>query len=130
MYIIAYSYFNHFRQLSARFQSSRVVILKFAISPITKDILYPIFSINTDSSVIKVSAGVYVENNPIVVPKQVSIVGDSLREVTISPQNADKDFTLEINKVILGFFDEYLKNNLSNWADDLTKNYDTIIKFK
>ena len=47
--------------------------------------------IATDSSVIKVSAGVYVENNPIVVPKQVSIVGDSLREVTISPQNADKD---------------------------------------
>ena len=47
--------------------------------------------IATDGSVIKVSAGVYVENNPIVVPKQVSIVGDSLREITISPQNADKD---------------------------------------
>ena len=48
----------------------------------------------------------------------------------LSGKNADKEFTLEINKVILGFFDEYLKNNLSNWADDLTKNYDTIIKFK
>ena len=48
----------------------------------------------------------------------------------LSGKNADKDFTLEINKVILGFFNEYLKNDLSNWADDLTKNYDTIIKFK
>ena len=48
----------------------------------------------------------------------------------LSGKNADKDFTIEINKVILGFFNEYLKNDLSNWADDLTKNYDTIIKFK
>ena len=40
---------------------------------------------------IKVAAGTYVEDNPIKVPKQISIVGDSLREVTISPQNADKD---------------------------------------
>ena len=48
----------------------------------------------------------------------------------LSGKNADKDFTLEINKVILGFFNEYLKNDFSNWAEDLTKNYDTIIKFK
>ena len=41
--------------------------------------------------VIRVSAGSYVENNPIVLPKQVSLVGDSLREVTIVPQNVDKD---------------------------------------
>ncbi len=37
---------------------------------------------------------------------------------------------MEINKVILGFFNEYLKKDFSNWAEDLTKNYDTIIKFK
>ena len=41
--------------------------------------------------VIRVSAGTYVENNPIVLPEQVSIVGDSLREVTITPQNAGSD---------------------------------------
>jgi len=40
-----------------------------------------------EGTIIKVSAGSYVENNPIVVPKQVSIVGDSLREVSITPQN-------------------------------------------
>ena len=47
--------------------------------------------IASDGDVVKVSAGVYVENNPIAIPKQVSLVGDSLREVTITPQNADKD---------------------------------------
>jgi hypothetical protein len=45
----------------------------------------------TTGTVIKVSAGSYVENNPLVIPEQVSIVGDSLREVSVSPQNADQD---------------------------------------
>jgi hypothetical protein len=38
-------------------------------------------------SVIKVSAGTYVEDNPLTIPEQVSIVGDSLREVTVQCQN-------------------------------------------
>jgi hypothetical protein len=41
----------------------------------------------TAGTVIKVSAGSYIENNPIKVPEQVSIVGDSLREVSVTPQN-------------------------------------------
>ena len=41
----------------------------------------------TEGTVIKVSAGTYIENNPITLPDQISIVGDSLREVTITPQN-------------------------------------------
>jgi len=45
----------------------------------------------TTGTVIKVSAGSYVENNPLTIPEQVSIVGDSLREVSISPQNANQD---------------------------------------
>jgi hypothetical protein len=40
-----------------------------------------------EGSVIKVSAGTYIEDNPITLPDQVSIVGDSLREVTVTPQN-------------------------------------------
>ena len=47
--------------------------------------------IATEGDVIHVSAGVYNETNPIVLPKQLSIVGDSLREVTITPSNANKD---------------------------------------
>jgi hypothetical protein len=41
----------------------------------------------TTGTVIKISAGSYVENNPIKIPEQVSIVGDSLREVSVTPQN-------------------------------------------
>ena len=48
-------------------------------------------AIAEEGDVIHVSAGVYTENNPIVLPKQVSIVGDSLREVTITPSNAGSD---------------------------------------
>jgi len=44
-----------------------------------------------EGSVIRVSAGSYIENNPINIPRQVSIVGDSLREVTIKPQNSSED---------------------------------------
>ena len=40
-----------------------------------------------EGTVIKVSAGTYLENNPIALPNQVSIIGDSLREVSVTPQN-------------------------------------------
>jgi hypothetical protein len=46
---------------------------------------------STAGTVIRVSAGSYVENNPLTIPAQVSIVGDSLREVSISPQNSNED---------------------------------------
>ena len=48
-------------------------------------------AIAEEGDVIHVSAGVYIEDNPIALPKQVSIVGDSLREVTITPSNAGSD---------------------------------------
>jgi hypothetical protein len=44
-------------------------------------------AIATTGTVIKVSAGNYAENNPISIPEYVSIVGDSLREVSLSPSN-------------------------------------------
>jgi len=43
--------------------------------------------IATAGNVIKVSAGTYLEDNPIALPSQISIVGDNLREVTVTPQN-------------------------------------------
>ena len=48
-------------------------------------------AISTTGSIIRVSAGSYVENNPVKLPSQVSIVGDSLREVSVTPQNAGSD---------------------------------------
>ncbi len=42
-------------------------------------------------AVIKVSAGNYIEDNPIYLPDQISIIGDSLREVSVSQQNTGAD---------------------------------------
>ena len=44
-----------------------------------------------EGTIIRVSAGSYIEDNPLTIPEQVSIVGDSLREVTVKPQNSDED---------------------------------------
>ena len=46
-------------------------------------------------TVIKVSAGIYLEDNPIVLPNNVSVVGDSLREVTVTPKNQGDIFWLD-----------------------------------
>jgi hypothetical protein len=46
-------------------------------------------------TVIKISAGIYLEDNPIVLPNNVSIVGDSLREVTVTPKNKTDLFWLD-----------------------------------
>ena len=48
-------------------------------------------TIATTGTIIKISAGTYEENNPLKIPSQVSIVGDSLREIIVQPQNSDKD---------------------------------------
>jgi len=42
-------------------------------------------------AVVKVSSGTYIENNPIKMGPQISIIGDSLREVSVVPQNSDQD---------------------------------------
>jgi len=49
------------------------------------------------STVIKISAGNYSENNPIILPEQVTLLGDSLREVSIIPQNPDEDLIYVAN---------------------------------
>ena len=49
-------------------------------------------SIATESTVVRVSAGNYIEDNPIFMPEQTTILGDSLREVSMIPKNRDKDF--------------------------------------
>lgn len=48
-------------------------------------------AISTTGTVIRVSAGDYTETNPIKLPPQVSIIGDSLREVTVRPNDAAED---------------------------------------
>ena len=48
-------------------------------------------TVATPSTVVNISAGTYVENNPIILPEQVTLLGDSLREVSIVPQNKNAD---------------------------------------
>ena len=47
--------------------------------------------IASTGDIVKVSAGSYLEDNPISLQPQVSIVGDSLREVSVVPNNVDQD---------------------------------------
>ena len=51
-------------------------------------------AISSAGSVIRVSAGSYIENNPIALPAQVSLVGDSLREVSVGCLNSGDLFYL------------------------------------
>jgi hypothetical protein len=48
----------------------------------------------TSGTAVKVASGTYVENNPIVQPANVALMGDDLRTVFIEPQNPTSDFFL------------------------------------
>lgn len=53
---------------------------------------------------IKVATGDYVENNPVYVPSNVSLQGDSLRRVSIYPQNIQHDlFWVNNSTYVWGF---------------------------
>ena len=47
-----------------------------------------------------------------------------------SGKNVDKEFTIRLSNLIIGFFDEYLKGKHQNWTEEIVDNYDTLIKFK
>jgi hypothetical protein len=77
-------------------------------------------SVAQPSATIKVIAGNYTEDNPIKLPDQISIIGSSLREVSISPQNqgdlfhvgngnyiSDMSFVGSSNTGAIGAFDEF-----------------------
>ena len=75
--------------------------------------------IASEGTTIKVASGTYIEDNPVKIPPQISIVGGSLREVSIIPQNADQDLfhvspgvlvsdcsftgTMDVGKAIVAF---------------------------
>lgn len=48
-------------------------------------------SVATSGTTIKVSSGSYTENNPLTVPAGVSLIGESLRNVTVIPQTTSSD---------------------------------------
>ena len=50
-----------------------------------------IVSAGTTDKVVRVAPGSYIENNPIILPDEVTVIGHSLRETTVTPQNASED---------------------------------------
>lgn len=76
-----------------------------------------------EGSIIKISAGVYEENNPITIPKQVSIFGDSLREVSVKPLNDNDLFRVSNGNYItnISFISDGPMQNVSIVAFDPTK---------
>ena len=48
-------------------------------------------AIATSGNTIRVSAGLYTENNPVVVPNNVTIDGDDLRQTQVTPSNTGVD---------------------------------------
>lgn len=75
-----------------------------------------------EGTIIKVSAGVYYEDNPINLPSQVSIVGESLREVSISPNNDADVFRVRNGNYItnISFISNDVKRNCGIVAFDPT----------
>lgn len=51
-------------------------------------------AISTSGTVIKVAPGTYIENNPITLPPNVSIIGEGVKEVSINPSNNSDVFYL------------------------------------
>jgi hypothetical protein len=62
---------------------------------------------------IYVATGDYIENNPIIVNDNISIIGDNLRGAVIRPLNANKDIFRIRNKVLIEgvVFRDHLDNN-------------------
>jgi len=50
--------------------------------------------------------------------------------VISSGKEVDKHFAIRLSHSIVGFFNEYLKNNPYNWPEEIVNNYPTSVKFK
>lgn len=48
-------------------------------------------SVASEGTTVFIKSGDYTENNPVTIPARVSVVGDSLRSVTVRPQNPTSD---------------------------------------
>lgn len=58
-------------------------------------------AVATEGSTVFVKSGDYTENNPLLVPTGVSIIGDNLRTVTVRPQTTNIDLFYLNNKCYL-----------------------------
>lgn len=68
-----------------------VQTIKRALQIASSIVYTPLGVLTGTKIVVQVSAGEYVENNPIIVPDNVSVIGDGLRACILRPLNANKD---------------------------------------
>ena len=70
---------------------------------------------------VTVAAGEYVENNPIIIPDNVSVLGDGLRTCIMRPANAGKDMIRTRNG---SYFNEFtFRDGLSGGVPTITFDY-------
>ena len=71
--------------------SAPVKTIKRALQIASGYVYNSIGAVTGDRVVVSVSTGSYVEDNPIIIPDNVSVIGDALRSCLIRPLNANKD---------------------------------------
>jgi len=77
--------------------------------------------VNNQKVVVVVSTGDYTEDNPLIVPDNVTVLGDSLRSCVIRPANANKDMLRVRNGCYFGEFT--FRDGLSSGSPAYTFNY-------
>ncbi len=78
-------------------------------------------AVNGQTVVVVVSTGDYTENNPLIVPDNVTVLGDSLRSCIIRPANANQDMLRVRNGCYFGEFT--FRDGLSSGSPAYTWNY-------
>lgn len=78
-------------------------------------------AVNNQKVVVVVSTGDYTEDNPLIVPDNVTVLGDSLRSCIIRPANANQDMLRVRNGCYFGEFT--FRDGLSSGSPAYTFNY-------
>ena len=78
-------------------------------------------AVNNQQVVVVVSTGDYTEDNPLIVPDNVTVLGDSLRSCILRPANANQDMLRVRNGCYFGEFT--FRDGLSSGSPAYTFNY-------
>jgi hypothetical protein len=69
-----------------------VKTIKRALQLASGKVYTPLGAVNGQKWIVQVSAGDYYEDNPMIIPDNVSVIGDGLRGAILRPLNANQDY--------------------------------------
>jgi len=69
-----------------------VKTIKRALQISSGKVYTPLGAVNGQKWIVQVSAGDYYEDNPMIIPDNVSVIGDGLRGAILRPLNANQDY--------------------------------------